>query len=226
MIYIGNQRYKSPNKTLVSPDSYDAEIEWLGTAEESYTDINQGQYIDTGLYGTMDLDFEVKFMYTQLKTTQGVNEGTIFGGRTSYNQNGYQLTTYNKNTTSLGHFMYGNYQYSTANVPTLDLTPNTILTIKKEGRQFTKASGNTFTLSNPSFKTIYTIHIFNLNTSIPQEYTKYLKLYSLQFSRNGTILRDYIPVRVGQIGYLYDKVSGRLFGNQGTGNFTLGPDKI
>jgi hypothetical protein len=89
MIYIGNQRYKSPDKSLIVPDSYDAEIEWLGTTEEPYTDRNQGQYIDTGLYGTMDLDFEIKFLYTQLKTTQGVNEGTIFGGRTEYNQNGY-----------------------------------------------------------------------------------------------------------------------------------------
>lgn len=27
------------------------------------------------------------------------------------------------------------------------------------------------------------------------------------------------------IGYMYDKVSGQLFGNQGTGNFILGADK-
>lgn len=35
---------------------------------------------------------------------------------------------------------------------------------------------------------------------------------------------DYIPVRVGQVGYMYDKVSRRLFGNAGTGDFVLGPD--
>ena len=34
-----------------------------------------------------------------------------------------------------------------------------------------------------------------------------------------------IPVRVGQVGYMYDRVSGQLFGNQGTGNFILGEDK-
>ena len=33
-----------------------------------------------------------------------------------------------------------------------------------------------------------------------------------------------IPVRVGQVGYMYDKVSRELFGNQGSGNFTLGND--
>lgn|GEM_PF-2219722 len=35
---------------------------------------------------------------------------------------------------------------------------------------------------------------------------------------------DYIPVRVGQVGYMYDKVSGQLFGNQGSGSFILGND--
>jgi hypothetical protein len=41
---------------------------------------------------------------------------------------------------------------------------------------------------------------------------------------NGTKIMDMIPVRKGNIGYMYDKVTGQLFGNQGTGNFVLGPD--
>jgi hypothetical protein len=36
---------------------------------------------------------------------------------------------------------------------------------------------------------------------------------------------DFIPVRIGNVGYMFDKVSGKLFGNAGTGNFILGPDK-
>lgn len=36
--------------------------------------------------------------------------------------------------------------------------------------------------------------------------------------------RDFIPVRVGQVGYMYDKVSGQLFSNVNTGNFILGND--
>ena len=38
------------------------------------------------------------------------------------------------------------------------------------------------------------------------------------------VVFDAIPVRVGTVGYLYDRVSGQLFGNQGTGAFVLGPD--
>lgn len=52
-----------------------------------------------------------------------------------------------------------------------------------------------------------------------------IQLFYLQIldANNNTIL-DLIPVRKGSIGYLYDKVSKKLFGNKGTGNFTLGQD--
>lgn len=43
---------------------------------------------------------------------------------------------------------------------------------------------------------------------------------------DGSIIRDMIPVRKGNIGYMYDKVSGRLFGNAHTTGYTIiGPDK-
>ena len=45
---------------------------------------------------------------------------------------------------------------------------------------------------------------------------------------NNTQLFDYIPVRVGSganaVGYMYDRVTRNLFGNAGTGAFTIGPD--
>jgi hypothetical protein len=47
----------------------------------------------------------------------------------------------------------------------------------------------------------------------------------LQIKVDNIIKYDLIPVRVGQVGYMYDKVSHQLFGNSGTGNFILGPDK-
>ena len=35
-----------------------------------------------------------------------------------------------------------------------------------------------------------------------------------------------IPVRKDGVGYMYDKISGQLFGNAaGTGAFVIGPDK-
>lgn len=50
------------------------------------------------------------------------------------------------------------------------------------------------------------------------------RLYSCTIKEDNTLLRDFIPVRKDGVGYLYDKVSGELFGNAGTGDFILGPD--
>lgn len=51
------------------------------------------------------------------------------------------------------------------------------------------------------------------------------KLYSVKIiNSNNEVLRDLIPVRRGDVGYLYDKVLGKLFGNAGTGQFILGND--
>ena len=45
---------------------------------------------------------------------------------------------------------------------------------------------------------------------------------------NDIKVADFVPVRVGSganaVGYMYDRVTKRLFGNQGTGAFTIGPD--
>lgn len=52
-----------------------------------------------------------------------------------------------------------------------------------------------------------------------------LRLYGAYITSGGLVVRDFIPVRVGQVGYMYDKISGTLFGNaNSTGAFTLGPD--
>ena len=52
------------------------------------------------------------------------------------------------------------------------------------------------------------------------------KLYSFRIEDDNNInIIDLIPVRVGTTGYMYDRVSGQLFGNDGTGDFIVGPDK-
>lgn len=55
------------------------------------------------------------------------------------------------------------------------------------------------------------------------------KIFSCEiYESNSVLVRDFIPVRVGSggsaVGYMYDRVSGQLFGNAGTGAFVIGPD--
>lgn len=54
------------------------------------------------------------------------------------------------------------------------------------------------------------------------------KIFGAQIGLNSVLVRDFIPVRVGSgafaVGYFYDRVSGELFGNAGTGAFVIGSD--
>lgn len=49
-------------------------------------------------------------------------------------------------------------------------------------------------------------------------------IYACTIANGTTLVRDYIPVRVGTVGCLYDKVSGILFYSSGSSDFTAGPD--
>ena len=63
--------------------------------------------------------------------------------------------------------------------------------------------------------------IFDRNSGDRQTFGR---LHSFRISENGVSVLDLIPVRVGDEGFMYDKVSGRLLGNSGSGRFILGPD--
>lgn len=69
-----------------------------------------------------------------------------------------------------------------------------------------------------------TVYIFARNSDGSTLYIDGLRLYGMSITSGGIVVRDFIPVRVGQVGCLYDRVSSSLFYNQGTDNFTLGPD--
>lgn len=77
-------------------------------------------------------------------------------------------------------------------------------------------------LIRPLTKDISDFRLFgnyrNQATSYP------IKFHSFRIKKNDTIMYDLIPVRVGAVGYMFDKISRQLFGNNGTGDFILGPD--
>ena len=67
------------------------------------------------------------------------------------------------------------------------------------------------------------IHIFGAIDS--SHLGLYGKIYYFKISKNNQVLLDLIPVRKGNIGYMFDKVSRSILKNTGTGTFILGPDK-
>ena len=56
------------------------------------------------------------------------------------------------------------------------------------------------------------------------QYSNGVRIHSFKWYESETLVLDLIPVRVGTTGYMYDRVNGELFGNSGSGSFTLGND--
>lgn len=82
-------------------------------------------------------------------------------------------------------------------------------------------SGNPGTLSNDSTAISTNMVLCGPMGSNPQ-FVGYI--YNAQIWREDVLSADLIPVRIGQVGYMYDRVRNLLLPNAGTGSFTIGAD--
>ena len=187
---------------------YDAEIEYL--------EITGTQYINTGIYPTtLDLCIEYEthtnlmwgWVYNQYPDNTWI--GTSQGGMI-YFKNYRDAYKWSSITETMNH-QWTKWKY------------DMLHGFYKNGtllKAFTTTLGNTAISDIPlCFGRYYDKYVNAIGAGQPS------KIKSLKISRNDEVLRDMIPVRIGDIGYMYDKISGELFGNAGTDNFILGPDK-
>ena len=185
---------------------YDAEVEWLKSSGT--------QYIDTLIYGTMDLDYEVIVK----PSNAGTQFQNILGDRYSSSSRRYNLMF---NNNGKGYAYCGsNNQVEISGTQNY----NNFAIYKKEGLDIFVNGAKYGTLSEQEFTTPNTVLLFGMRDNGSMSNPFYGYILSCTLSRNGVLLRDFIPVRVGQTGYMYDKVSGNLFGNLGSGTFEVGND--
>ena len=139
----------------------------------------------------------------------------------SKSNNNYLMYFYNQ---SAGSGAYPNF--------TPALTATTVMnwytykfsskTVYRDGSQLTGSNGGTV---NDNVLTQKEIFLFATNDRTPIVNTSKIQIAWFKISdKNQNPILDMIPVRVGNIGYMYDKLSGQLYGNSGTGNFVCGPD--
>ncbi len=193
---------------------YDSEIEYLQSGG--------GPYIDTGIVASGEFDISLKIKFTSpLNTSNNV----VFGGIRSSTQ---FLTIAQK--TSGNQFVLG-YAGNFWNITNLAVAANTLYNISLHyynGSQYATINGTqygaqTYSGTLSSDLSIYLFKRHHYGTDSVADFKG--SLYSAQITKDGVLVRDYIPVRVGTVGLLYDKVSGKLFGNMNsTGAFTIGPD--
>ena len=193
---------------------YDAEVEYL---ESTGT-----QWIDTGLYANLET---VATLRARLEVPQSGH--WLFGSRIAYNNRtfgvydgvdqGYKFT--------IGFDNLGVSAGLVSNVASNDGQWHDITL----GRTTKIDAWEKYYGDAGAFTTPTTLLLFagNLNGTIT---TGEWRVSSLDILQNGDLVLSFIPVRftneLGQSeGAMYDRVSGALFRNAGTGAFTIGPNK-
>lgn len=204
--YLGENLVHNSEGGVAPVLPYDTEVEYLESTGTQYIEIPFGFYKTDEIYMDFSLD-------------------------SSMDSDKYMLAakTWNSNNNrfGLGRYRYLNVGYGSAGTGSTQLTPNTqndgnIHQWRYRNYLFEVVDLNlSINVSNINFGgTTTDLRLFfgyNANTKGKIAYYKQVK--------NGVTVIELIPVRVGQVGYMYDKVSGQLFGNNGTGSFILGNDK-
>lgn len=192
---------------------YDAEVNHLQSDGTAYINLGKTLNSDTDV---IDIDFRPVVASTR---TNG-----IFGARNGAENNNFSALMSPSSTivVSVNNGSYRTYRIASENSA---VNVRCVVHAEKNNR-FIKYDGvqvASSTASSQSFTTVSDAQLFKTGGEsglIP------FILYSFQWRRNGNLLFDLIPVRKNGVGYLYDRVSGELFGNAaGSGSFSYGDDK-
>lgn len=156
----------------------------------------------------------IKCIFKNTDVTTTDRDRRIFGGSDGWQTKGVSFAensfTFFNNTT------FNIYVYKDSSIHTLTFI-NRVLRLDSRAIQTFAANYNTA-------ETTITLFAEHRQTRYYNCLKGKIMAFSIGFNSDANNIIDFIPVRVGQVGYLYDRVSGQLFGNSGTGAFIVGPD--
>lgn len=200
-LYVGNTKYKpivgGVGYKVVRELPYDAEVEYL--------QCDGSAYIDTGLYFVSNTDKIEADVYIPKSGGRAIHGGTQNTSCVAFGFNG----------AGTNFLVYYGFQAKSVNASQSNAIGNK--------RWNTTVYNHKITVGSYSFS--YNTENFTSDSTVTLIKSNNYRVYSYKQTRNGVVVADMIPVRVGTTGYMYDKVSGQLFGNAGTGSFILGNDK-
>lgn len=173
----------------------------------AYLESTGTQWINTGVAPSSNLTTSIQFAFTLLERNM-----TPFGSRTASGNDRYWANYDNR-------FEIGYGNYTVTSVTTTAMEVNTIL--------FNEVVGNTHyftyngTRSSFSGTPNTTIPIAVFGRRVGDEVTTCkMQLYAMSLYTAEGVIRDFIPVLDwNDRPAMYDKVSGQMFYNQGTGTF-------
>ena len=174
------------------------------TKQVAYLESAGNQWIDTGIVPTSTIRIELQYQYSTGNYTSGC--GVCANGASKR----FHINTY------VGKLHFGSGGSSNW-VNTIDQNTD-IHSASLSGSGNVLIDGNTYSTNGTVGDfTGYNIYLFRVNGE--SSYTNGYRIYYCKIYDNNVLVRDFIPVRIGNEGCLYDNVSGELFSNKGTGNF-------
>lgn len=209
-----NKIYYRRNRPIDYFDVFDYRIEYIENFDTCY--------IDTGIKGSGSQKVECEFM--PIQKTDGYN--CVYGARTTAGKKDDGIYIYSNNSNNNVNRQYIAYNTSYAANITSTINVNTKYKIVQNKGTFILNGTVVKTYTDATFTCpTATIFIFDGNNNGTRgNYYGYFRLYLFKIWNDDVLVRDYIPVVKDNIAYLYDKVSGQLFGNaSGSGGFGKGP---
>lgn len=207
------------NNYAILGEFADKTIEAIPYAKVEYLQSDSNAFIDTGL----SLDDDNVDIYVEFEWNSYTQYGAVYGNyvSTPTNINCYRLllnssTQFSNNHNTLpGDTGKGYFNCDINNIHKLFVSKNSFILDNISIPRTGVAKGETNT-SN--------IALFNRSVMEPISRNIDLKVYAFTVLKEGVKLLNFIPVVVDGVGYMYDTVSKKLFGNVGTGNFVIGPE--
>ena len=195
---------------------YDCQVEYLKSTGT--------QWIDTGIKSSGEMEVEVE-LHTQYVGFISNNCYYVYGydpyyiGQTS-RETAVMIGGGTQNSAARC-CSYGGDIFFQANYP----WPNEKTVAKIKDLKFSIDDVVHYTFSSKKSFTGGNCYLFACNQpGTDQVSNPNMSCYGCKIWLSKQLVRNFVPVKKDEIGYMYDKVSGELFGNAGTGKFILGPD--
>ena len=156
------------------------------------------QYIDTGINMQQIVVAKYTIQFTSVSGVQVI----------------YGVYTDNSNTARAQVYING--------TAWRDTNTNNLVTTGYSGSANTSTRYTLTSTTKSKLASNMTMYIFARNSDKSSPTPCRMKLYSMTMTSDGVLVRDFIPVVKDNVGYLYDRVSGELFANKGSGSFSYG----
>ena len=189
-----------------------------GVVPIEYLESTGSQFIDTGVAINCVTDvIDCRVTVTSVKSY-----GTAFGVYESINGGGRFFGVRRNGTQDSWQALWGTLSHS--------LYLDTFYDIHYEHGADKCYINETMGSSNVNIEYTKPLYVCALNGPTGAHQYNVQRLYSFSIRRNGVRIRDFIPVRFTNEqgvseGAMYNRVSGQLFRNAGTGAFGYGNDK-